>query len=75
MPEEEVKYPENTQNKNRSPDVLPGKFVFVIGTTLQNKWRPTKKFKANETIPHSKRLLPKQISLQSNYLPKLCPWL
>ncbi|XP_068693544.1 uncharacterized protein [Montipora foliosa] len=23
VPEEEVKYPENTQNKNRSPDVLP----------------------------------------------------
>ena len=30
MPEEETKYPENTKNKNRSPDVLPGKFVFVI---------------------------------------------
>lgn len=29
MPEEEIKYPENTMNKNRSSDVLPGKFVFV----------------------------------------------
>ena len=29
MPEEEIKYPENTKNKNRSSDVLPGKFVFV----------------------------------------------
>lgn len=29
MPEEEIKYPENTKNKNRSSDVLPGKFVFA----------------------------------------------
>lgn len=29
MPEEEIKYPENTKNKNRSSDVLPGKCVFV----------------------------------------------
>ena len=26
VPEEEIKYPTNTQSKNRSPDVLPGMF-------------------------------------------------